>query len=138
MRWPPCSVSPQRLPRRLLGRKQVVNDEGHRKHDQDDCRGPRHQIEPASVYTLPHDAPIVYEPQIVLYDEPTTGLDPVVSDSIDKLILRVRDRGTSNNDLPDALSYSLPDPEDHGYSSNCHDRAPMGLARTPQGQVKIW
>jgi phospholipid/cholesterol/gamma-HCH transport system ATP-binding protein len=34
---------------------------------------------------------IVYEPQIVLYDEPTTGLDPVVSDSIDKLIVRVRD-----------------------------------------------
>jgi phospholipid/cholesterol/gamma-HCH transport system ATP-binding protein len=35
---------------------------------------------------------IVYQPQIVLYDEPTTGLDPVVSDSIDKLIMRVRDR----------------------------------------------
>jgi phospholipid/cholesterol/gamma-HCH transport system ATP-binding protein len=35
---------------------------------------------------------IVYKPQIVLYDEPTTGLDPVVSDSIDKLILRVRDQ----------------------------------------------
>jgi phospholipid/cholesterol/gamma-HCH transport system ATP-binding protein len=35
---------------------------------------------------------IVYQPQIVLYDEPTTGLDPVVSDSIDQLILRVRDR----------------------------------------------
>jgi len=35
---------------------------------------------------------IIYEPQIVLYDEPTTGLDPVVSDSIDKLIARVRDR----------------------------------------------
>ena len=35
---------------------------------------------------------IVYQPQIVLYDEPTTGLDPIVSDSIDKLILRVRDR----------------------------------------------
>jgi phospholipid/cholesterol/gamma-HCH transport system ATP-binding protein len=34
---------------------------------------------------------IVYEPQIVLYDEPTTGLDPIVSDSIDKLIIRVRD-----------------------------------------------
>ncbi len=32
---------------------------------------------------------IVYHPQIVLYDEPTTGLDPVVSDSIDKLIIRV-------------------------------------------------
>lgn len=35
---------------------------------------------------------IIYQPQIVLYDEPTTGLDPIVSDSIDKLMLRVRDR----------------------------------------------
>lgn len=35
---------------------------------------------------------IVYEPEIVLYDEPTTGLDPIASDSIDKLILRVRDK----------------------------------------------
>jgi phospholipid/cholesterol/gamma-HCH transport system ATP-binding protein len=35
---------------------------------------------------------IIYHPEIVLYDEPTTGLDPIVSDSIDKLILRVRDR----------------------------------------------
>jgi phospholipid/cholesterol/gamma-HCH transport system ATP-binding protein len=35
---------------------------------------------------------IVYQPQIVLYDEPTTGLDPIASDSIDRLILRVRDR----------------------------------------------
>lgn len=34
---------------------------------------------------------IIYEPQIVLYDEPTTGLDPVVSDSIDQLMMRVRD-----------------------------------------------
>ncbi len=35
---------------------------------------------------------IVYEPEIVLYDEPTTGLDPIVSDSIDQLMLRVRDQ----------------------------------------------
>jgi phospholipid/cholesterol/gamma-HCH transport system ATP-binding protein len=35
---------------------------------------------------------IVYEPEIILYDEPTTGLDPVVSDSIDNLMLRVRDK----------------------------------------------
>ena len=35
---------------------------------------------------------IVYQPEIVLYDEPTTGLDPIVSDSIDQLMIRVRDR----------------------------------------------
>lgn len=35
---------------------------------------------------------IVYEPQILLYDEPTTGLDPIVADSIDHLIIRVRDQ----------------------------------------------
>jgi phospholipid/cholesterol/gamma-HCH transport system ATP-binding protein len=35
---------------------------------------------------------IIYEPQIVLYDEPTTGLDPIVSDSIDKLIMRAHGR----------------------------------------------
>jgi phospholipid/cholesterol/gamma-HCH transport system ATP-binding protein len=34
---------------------------------------------------------IIYHPRIVLYDEPTTGLDPIVSDSIDKLIMRVTD-----------------------------------------------
>ena len=32
---------------------------------------------------------IIYQPEILLYDEPTTGLDPIVSDSIDHLILRV-------------------------------------------------
>ena len=35
---------------------------------------------------------IIYQPQIVLYDEPTTGLDPIASDSIDQLILRVHER----------------------------------------------
>ena len=35
---------------------------------------------------------IIYQPSIVLYDEPTTGLDPIVSDSIDKLIMRVTER----------------------------------------------
>jgi phospholipid/cholesterol/gamma-HCH transport system ATP-binding protein len=35
---------------------------------------------------------IIYEPRFVLYDEPTTGLDPIASDSIDHLIMRVRDQ----------------------------------------------
>lgn len=32
---------------------------------------------------------IVYRPQIILYDEPTTGLDPIGADRIDRLIRRV-------------------------------------------------
>ena len=35
---------------------------------------------------------VVYQPAFVLYDEPTTGLDPIASDSIDQLIIRVWER----------------------------------------------
>jgi phospholipid/cholesterol/gamma-HCH transport system ATP-binding protein len=35
---------------------------------------------------------IVYGPEIVLYDEPTTGLDPISADSIDRLIVRVSEK----------------------------------------------
>ena len=35
---------------------------------------------------------IAMEPEIILYDEPTTGLDPVMSDSINGLIVRLREQ----------------------------------------------
>ncbi len=36
---------------------------------------------------------LALEPEVMLYDEPTTGLDPVMSDVINQLILRTKSRG---------------------------------------------
>jgi phospholipid/cholesterol/gamma-HCH transport system ATP-binding protein len=35
---------------------------------------------------------IVYRPEIILYDEPTTGLDPIAADRIDRLVVSIRER----------------------------------------------
>ena len=35
---------------------------------------------------------IIRDPKIVLYDEPTTGLDPLTTESVDEMILNARDR----------------------------------------------
>lgn len=35
---------------------------------------------------------IAHEPEFILYDEPTTGLDPIMADAINDLIVRLRER----------------------------------------------
>jgi len=35
---------------------------------------------------------IAMEPEILLYDEPTTGIDPVIADAINELIIRMREK----------------------------------------------
>lgn len=37
---------------------------------------------------------LIMNPELVMYDEPTTGLDPIMSDVINQLIIRTRDRNS--------------------------------------------
>lgn len=37
---------------------------------------------------------LILEPELMLYDEPTTGLDPIMSDVINELMLRTRKKGS--------------------------------------------
>jgi phospholipid/cholesterol/gamma-HCH transport system ATP-binding protein len=35
---------------------------------------------------------IIMDPKIVLYDEPTTGLDPITTDYVDEMIKRAKEK----------------------------------------------
>jgi phospholipid/cholesterol/gamma-HCH transport system ATP-binding protein len=61
------------LPRSVLGKKPVELSGGMRKR--------------AGLARA-----LALDPQVVLYDEPTTGLDPIMTDVINELILKVRAR----------------------------------------------
>ncbi|MEI6076053.1 MAG: ABC transporter ATP-binding protein [Verrucomicrobiota bacterium] len=77
-------LSPAEIQRRVAAALEVVDLPGTQKKKPAELSGGmRKRVGLARA--------IVYEPQILLYDEPTTGLDPIVSDSIDQLIVRVRD-----------------------------------------------
>ena len=39
---------------------------------------------------------IAHEPEILLYDEPTTGLDPIMADAINDLIIEMKQRLQGN------------------------------------------
>ncbi|MBE8221722.1 MAG: ATP-binding cassette domain-containing protein [Bdellovibrionales bacterium] len=54
---------------------------------------------------------LVLEPKILIYDEPTTGLDPVLKQKVDELILTTHKRRSSStlvvtHDLPSALHFA--------------------------------
>ncbi len=75
-------LSPKEVDEKITNALEMVNLEGtERKMPAELSGGMRKRVGLARA--------IVYGPEIVVYDEPTTGLDPIVSDSIDQLIIRV-------------------------------------------------
>jgi phospholipid/cholesterol/gamma-HCH transport system ATP-binding protein len=79
-------LSPEELRRRVSETLEMVDLPGTEEKKPSELSGGNAQAR------RPRRAPLFIGPEIVLYDEPTTGLDPVVADSIDQLIVRVRDR----------------------------------------------
>jgi len=79
------SVAPQEITRRVAAALEMVELSGiEEKKPAELSGGMKKRVGLARA--------IVYQPEIILYDEPTTGLDPIASDAIDRLIIRVREQ----------------------------------------------
>ena len=53
------------------------------------------------------------------------------------VITEVEDNGTSANDPPDRISFSVIDPAQFGLSANCHLHQPLPLFPLQGGEVKV-
>src|SRR5207253_10199183 len=83
---------------------------------------------------------IIRRPSCVLYDEPTAGLDPVVADSINRLIRRLQERFGMTSlvvthdmksafDVADQIAYLL---VGHIYSHGTPSELEQSTARLPE------
>ena len=66
---------------------------------------------------------IAHEPEILLFDEPNTGLDPIMTDVIDEVILEMREK----LDADDRDDHA---PHGERAEDRRPDRAPLRRARS--------
>jgi phospholipid/cholesterol/gamma-HCH transport system ATP-binding protein len=90
---------------------------------------------------------IIMQPEIVLYDEPTTGLDPIMSDVINELIIRTREQSkvtsivvthdmTSALKLADRIVMLFPLPRlQKGESQMIFDGTPAQIKKSTDKRV---
>ena len=85
---------------------------------------------------------IILDPKVVLYDEPTTGLDPITTDYVDEMILTAKERlGVTSvvisHDV--ASAFKVADKVAFIYDGKIVDQGPPGRMRgSAHPQVKLF